>query len=83
MKVHEIITELTFFGSQCTDQCQGHMAGYKWKSKNPSRTSNSPSQSFNNGANISDTHRSQGRKPISTGIRGAKGRYVKFKPSDK
>lgn len=80
MKVHEIITEFTFFGSPCTKDCGGHKAGYEWKKKNPTRTSNSPSKSFNNGAAISDTHRASGRNPISTGIRGAKGRYVKFNP---
>jgi hypothetical protein len=47
------LQELTFHGSQCTKDCSGHRAGYKWSLdrggvENPA----SPSQSFVNGANI-------------------------------
>lgn len=45
--------ELSFMGSQCTKDCSGHRAGYKWSLdrggvENPA----SPSQSFVNGSNI-------------------------------
>jgi hypothetical protein len=47
------ISELSFMGSQCTKDCSGHKAGYKWSLdrggvENPA----SPSQSFINGSNI-------------------------------
>ena len=53
MNLREILAELTFHGSQCTKDCSGHKAGYKWSLdrggvNNPS----SPSQSFINGSNI-------------------------------
>ncbi len=47
------LDELTFMGSQCTKDCSGHRAGYKWSLdrggvENPA----SYSQSFINGSNI-------------------------------
>ena len=47
------LDELSFMGSQCTKDCSGHRAGYKWSLdrggiENPA----SPSQSFVNGSNI-------------------------------
>lgn len=47
------LDELSFMGSQCTKDCSGHRAGYKWSLdrggvENPA----SPSQSFINGSNI-------------------------------
>lgn len=49
----EQLDELSFMGSQCTKDCSGHRAGYKWSLdrggvENPA----SPSQSFVNGSNI-------------------------------
>jgi hypothetical protein len=49
----ESLNELSFMGSQCTKDCSGHRAGYKWSLdrggvENPA----SPSQSFVNGSNI-------------------------------
>ena len=49
----EQLDELSFMGSQCTKDCSGHRAGYKWSLdrggvENPA----SPSQSFINGSNI-------------------------------
>jgi hypothetical protein len=49
----EFMTELSFMGSQCTKDCSGHRAGYKWSLdrggvENPA----SHSQSFINGSNI-------------------------------
>ena len=53
MKILEIITELAFHGSQCTKDCSGHRAGYKW-SLDHGGVSNpqSPSPSFVKGSNI-------------------------------
>lgn len=49
----EQLDELSFMGSQCTKDCSGHRAGYKWSLdrggvENPA----SASQSFINGSNI-------------------------------
>jgi len=49
----EFMAELSFMGSQCTKDCSGHKAGYKWSLdrggvENPA----SYSQSFINGSNI-------------------------------
>jgi hypothetical protein len=41
----------------------------------------SPSNSFNNGAEIAIQHRNAGLNPISGGIRGQRGRYQKFQPA--
>lgn len=82
MRAHEFITELTFYGSQCTDKCQGHRAGYQWaRSKRAKVPPNSSSPSFNKGANIAMQHMQQGRNPIgASGIRGQGGRFQKFSP---
>ena len=83
MKIHEILGEsgLTFFGSPCTKDCSGHRAGYEWaKRKGAVTRPNSSSNSFNNGAEIRIKHHNAGLNPISTGIRGGKGRYQKFQP---
>jgi hypothetical protein len=47
------LNELTFQGSQCSKDCEGHKAGYKWSMarggvENPASTS----PSFNKGAAI-------------------------------
>lgn len=83
MRAHEFITEtgLTFFGSPCTKDCSGHKAGYEWaKRKGVTAPPMSSSPSFNNGAGIAVKHGQTGRNTISGGIRGAKGRYQKFRP---
>ena len=48
----EHLDELTFKGSQCTQDCSGHRAGYEWH-KRTGRTPNSWSPSFNKGAGLS------------------------------
>jgi hypothetical protein len=48
-KKEEKLAELSFLGSQCTQDCSGHRAGYRWYKQN-SRTPNSASTSFNSGA---------------------------------
>ena len=45
----EQLDELSFLGSQCTKDCSGHRAGYRWFKRNRRRP-NSASTSFNNGA---------------------------------
>lgn len=88
MKINEIITEantgLTFYGSPCTQDCSGHIAGYKWAKKKALTKKPHPmdprTPSFNNGVGIGAAHQEIGRHPISTGIRGQKGQYQKFKP---
>jgi hypothetical protein len=86
MKIHEILTELTFFGSPCTKDCSGHMAGYKWGKKKgfgSSYSGDPRTPSFNNGVNIHIDQKSKGLDPISTGIRGDNGRFQKFQPEPK
>jgi hypothetical protein len=52
MRIREILTELDFMGRRCTKDCSGHQAGYEWAKKNPNRTPQSASKSFNTGASI-------------------------------
>ena len=44
------LDELTFRGSQCTKDCSGHRAGYKWSQERGGRDAASWSNSFNKGA---------------------------------
>lgn len=44
------LDELTFKGSQCTQDCSGHRAGYAWSQARGGRVPNSASPSFNKGA---------------------------------
>jgi hypothetical protein len=50
MKIKDILTELTFMGSECTKDCSGHKAGYNWSRKRGGKLANSWSPSFNKGA---------------------------------
>lgn len=81
MKVSEILNELTFHGSKCTQNCQGHRAGWYWarvkQLANPSDC-NSHSNSFNNGCAINIRQRSAGKNPIAPSVRGEKGRFTKY-----
>lgn len=84
MRAHEFISEagLTFFGSKCTQQCQGHKAGYEWaKRKGATTPPMSTSPSFNKGAAIAMQQAQSGVNTISGGVRGARGRFQKFNPS--
>ena len=49
---NEPIQEKKFMGSQCTKDCSGHKAGYKWSVDRNGQIENTPSQSFNNGTAI-------------------------------
>jgi len=49
---NDVINELKFKGSQCTQDCSGHMAGYEWSMTKAGKVPNSHSPSFNKGAAI-------------------------------
>lgn len=82
MKIKEIITELSFFGSHCTKDCSGHKAGWDWERKNQKNIRQvTPSSSFDNGTEIAVVQRKQGKANIiGPSIRGDKGRFVKYEP---
>jgi hypothetical protein len=46
----EPLAELRFKGSECTQDCSGHRAGYEWSQRRAGRVPNSWSPSFNKGA---------------------------------
>lgn len=52
----EQLDELSFMGSQCTKDCSGHRAGYKWYKRRGYEPA-SWSRSFNNGAAIAASGR--------------------------
>lgn len=65
MKIEELLTELTFKGSQCTKDCSGHEAGFNHQvRKGTSSDSYSPySPSFNKGAAIARADRNVTKAP--------------------
>jgi len=81
----EIFNELTFHGRQCTKDCSGHTAGYqyqkKFKKNPPSHSPHSPS--FNGGVAVAVNHDEKGINTISTGVRGDKGKFVKYTGSQR
>ena len=89
MKIKDLIEALggvdeglTFFGSPCTKDCSGHLAGWNWeRRKNKGKRAGSWSNSFNNGTEIAATQTARGLRPIGPMIRGAKGRFQKFQPA--
>jgi hypothetical protein len=85
VKIQEILNELSFFGSPCTKDCSGHMAGFNWANKHNSNVASAtPSRSFNNGTAISIDHKTKNRKPsIKGAIRDTRGKYTKFNPQPK
>jgi hypothetical protein len=82
MTIDELLTELTFHGSQCTKDCSGHRAGWAWAKEHPNRVSTNQKThpSFNNGVDI---QRARPKVVMMPGIRGEKGRFVKFTPEPK
>jgi hypothetical protein len=51
--IDDQLNELTFQGSQCTKDCRGHQAGYKWSlARGGVENPGSTSPSFNKGAAI-------------------------------
>lgn len=82
MTIDELLNELTFHGSQCTKDCSGHRAGWSWAKSHPNvATTNAATHpSFNNGVRIANAN---SKVVMMPGIRGAKGRFVKFTPEPK
>lgn len=82
MTIDELLNELTFHGSTCTKDCSGHRAGWMWAKKHPGRatTNRATHPSFNNGVDIGNRLSTTIMMP---GIRGEKGRFVKFNPTPK
>ena len=76
-----ILEQLTYFGSPCTQDCSGHKAGRTWElKKNKNTRANTPSNSFNNGTEIAIKHKKAGtQNQISGGIR-KNGKFAKFQP---
>ena len=60
MRMHEIITELTFGGSRCTKDCSGHRAGWTWAMRKRRQNCTSKSPSFTNGCRIAGQQQQQG-----------------------
>ncbi len=53
MKLRDIISELTFAGRQCTKDCSGHKAGYRYAMQTGNTGPSSPhSPSFNSGQEV-------------------------------
>lgn len=76
MRINEVLTELTFSGSQCTKDCSGHSAGYAWaKQHNGQAACNSSSPSFNRGCEIAADQIKQG-KPNRPKIRNQQGKFA-------
>ena len=74
MRINELLTELTFQGSQCTKDCSGHMAGYQWGQANPTRVAAS-NASFNSGSQIAADKLKTGNK-VRPKIRTQKGTFA-------
>ena len=76
----EIIAELSFHGSKCTQDCSGHKAGFSWEKKhNQNVRQQTPSNSFNNGTQIATDMRGKGRiNAIGSNIKNDKGQFTKF-----
>lgn len=71
--------DLSFYGSQCTRDCSGHDAGWKWRRNNPQSTVKSSSPSFISGTVIRDLQSRNGTNLIGTAARNNKtGRFEKI-----
>ena len=85
MRIHEIITELTFNGHPCTKDCSGHMAGRKWvlnhrlTDRNKCRSNNGHG-SFTWACQDTADRLKKGHVQIAPTIRGDKGKFQKFQP---
>lgn len=85
MRIHEIITELTFNGHPCTKDCSGHMAGRNFSLRtrltDPSKCrSNNNHDSFTWGCKDTAERLKKGHVQIAPTIRGDKGKFQKFQP---
>ena len=76
MRIRDIISELTFAGRQCTKDCSGHQAGYRHAIATGQQTPfNSPSKSFNSGAEVA-ADKMSGMTKSNPKIRGTGGRFA-------
>lgn len=85
MRIHEIITELTFNGLPCTKDCSGSRSGHLWSRKHnikdPDKcVSNNGHISFSNSCKKNAADQRDGKYKIMPSIRGDKGRFQKFQP---
>jgi len=75
MRIHEVLSELTFHGSPCTKDCSGHKAGYEWsKRRGKAATCDSTNGSFNNGCEIAKTGK------VLPKVRDERGKFAAIKP---
>ena len=76
MRVNELITELSFHGRKCTQDCSGHAAGYSWGMRHKGTGScNSGSPSFSRGCEIANDQIKNNRI-VKPRIRGDQERYI-------
>ena len=85
MRIHEIITELTFNGHPCTKDCSGHMAGkdfvLRTRLTDPTKCrSNNSHGSFTWACKDTAERLKKGHVQIAPMIRGDKGKFQKFQP---
>lgn len=72
-------TGLSFYGSNCTKDCSGHLAGYMWRQSHPNATVKA-NRSFTNGAKVNDLQTATNRVPIGVMARNnSTGKFQKIK----
>lgn len=90
MRIHEIITELTYSGLSynglpCTKDCQGNRAGFFFSKINNIQDpdicrSRNGHPSFLNACRKNAADQRDGKFKISPPVRGLKGKFQKFQP---
>lgn len=78
MKIREIISELTFYGRQCTKDCSGHTAGWNWANRKNIQSPgdcNSRSNSFNGGCRVALDQKQRNQKITYPRVRDERGRF--------
>ena len=83
MRIHEILSELTYGGSRCTKDCSGHRAGDLWGRRHPNDIPDfgNPSQSFTNGTAIAHqqiVNKRNGIKTSNPKVRDEKGKFQAY-----
>jgi hypothetical protein len=90
MRIHEIITELTYSGLSynglpCTKDCSGSKSGFDWSKKHkitdPSNCiSNNGHPSFSKSCAKNAADQRDGKFKISPPVRSTSGKFQKFQP---
>jgi hypothetical protein len=85
MRIHEIITELTFNGLPCTKDCSGNSAGFSYSRlhnyTDPDKCrSRNGHPSFLNACRKNAADQRDGKYKIKPPVRGNQGRFQKFQP---